>query len=220
MNDVLGDDKYKVDREGNISLKRKNNKKFDKIVGRNSEGNRESLKLDKGVLGIMENKSTTVERQYQGENDKIVTSLETYDITVLNLPLSDGVELFEFLAQATGVEWSLFKFGENSSMPTGILSTSHDETSDIYWNELKDSEYFKESDFNGFDHIHPAGTSIPSGYFQFRTDKRVGDIGVLIKAEDIHRGKVLVFRIYTAHNKKYTEFNSGMSMEDDKLPGE
>jgi hypothetical protein len=201
FNDPQGDDKYKVDREGNISLKRKNNKDFDKIIGKNTNGIRISIKIDKGILNSVKTEqisrtSNILQDDGTMKEEKNIEKTDTFGGDLKNLE-----KTFEFMAQATKVEWGLFKFGENSGIKTGILTTSHDESSSL--SNLSKSDYFKGSDFNGHDHIHPGGSKEPSGFY----GSNKGDVKFAASLIKMFNDKNLRFRIYTKDGK-YTPYDT------------
>jgi RHS repeat-associated protein len=203
--DPLGDDKYKVNRQGDVSLKRKTKKDYDKIVGKNSDGKRISMETEKGVL--KNNTKEIISREIIALNEKNnfyeSKQIQTVSTDQYGGDLDQMTLIFEFMAQATKVEWALFKFGSNEkTWKTGILMTSHDEST--VGTNLVNSELFKASDFTGHDHIHPGGSKSPSGLM---TEK--GDVAFLNNLQNVFSEKKLVFRIYTADDI-YTTYNGDL----------
>jgi RHS repeat-associated protein len=218
--DPMGDDKYKVDREGNISLKKKTNDKFDKIVGRTSIGLRKSIKIEKQII------NSNAHHEFEGtkangltEDGKPNLEIRSFKVDSYSGPLGELQKTFEFLGKTTKVEWGLFKFGENSLYPSGILSTTHDESTEVMSRVLKDNPLFLASDFNGHDHIHPGGSDTPSGYYTISPAKPSGDVGFVKSMISLFQDKKMIFRIYISSSNTYINYDeSTIESNENDIP--
>lgn len=158
--------------------------------------------------GVFNNKSTEVisrEITVLDEKNNFSESKQTQTVNTDRYggDLEQMTLILEFMAQATNVEWGLFKFGSNeNNWKTGILLTSHDEST--AGTNLVKSELFKESDFTGHDHIHPGGSKSPSGLMSEK-----GDVAFLKNMQKVFSEKSLVFRIYTKDGI-YTPYNGDL----------
>lgn len=196
--DPNGDDDYKLDKKGNVSLKRKTNSETDKLIARSG-----FLGLKKSVLDV--NKGV-LNNQHSGEFKEGDETIKYNYFGIVGEQA--GKELFEFVAKNTNVEWGLSKFGEGS-LQTNILSTSHQETREGGITDLFKSPLFKSSDFRGYDHSHPGGEWHPSGSVHPIGDPdRQGDVKAAEIMQGAFSGRKLVFRIFTATDAKYTTYDS------------
>ncbi|MDP4184002.1 MAG: RHS repeat-associated core domain-containing protein [Bacteroidota bacterium] len=97
--DPNGKDVYSVDKDGNIKLKRRNNKDYDRIKAKGTLFN--SIKVDKNVMAGM--KTKTINTVKDG-----TVSLTKFHIN----GAKKGESFFQFMAKNTNVEWSNVKVGE------------------------------------------------------------------------------------------------------------
>jgi hypothetical protein len=122
--DPNGDDDYKVDKKGNISLVKETDAKQDVLFATDKKGNileDKSFTADKGIFN--NSRTNTVE----GSNGKSYT-LDQYDVQ--DDDKSKG--LFEFVSNNTEVEWSLTGIGnKEGEKGKSILTTSHKKSSEI-----------------------------------------------------------------------------------------
>jgi len=215
--DPHGDDKYKVDKDGNISLKRKTNKKYDKLVGAGKLFNK-SIKIEKGIL-----KSKIEGSEPRQTLDGLIDI--KYD-AYHGLSKSQGEKIFKFLAKTTSVEWTLYELG-TGKLSTSSLSTSHATNSEAGATGLLKDNVFLLS-ITRISHIHPGESKTPSGSWfpldepQFRT----GDVGHAKWVEDnitdieknVNTLNIIsnnptqthirpIFRIYTANDNSYTTYD-------------
>ncbi|MEY3751545.1 MAG: hypothetical protein RLZZ354_72, partial [Pseudomonadota bacterium] len=204
--DPLGDDKYKIDRRGNITLKKKTNRDFDLLIGKNEQGLRIQMKLGKGVLASPKSETTSRTHNVLQPDESFKEITLEYKTDSYSGELGNLENMFEFMAQVTDVEWGLFRFGKNSILETGILTTSHDESTVVL--PIIQSEYFQGSDFNGHDHIHPGNSKTPSGFL----GSGKGDVFFARSLERIFTDKELKFRIYTK-DRIYTPYDT-QTLED------
>ena len=190
-------DDYKVDRRGNITLIKKTDTDYDRIIGYDSKGKEMILQLEKGIMDshMTEQISQTKIVPSEVDNEPIE---ETYHYTNdLYYGASEPTQkMFEFMAKTTNVEWGIFRFGsKNNIFSHSILVTTHeDATVGLSWVK---SPLFKYSDFIGHDHIHPNGSIDPS-----EADRKF-----VRGFERIMPNKNLSFRIYT-NESGYTIYDS------------
>jgi hypothetical protein len=177
--DPNGADDYKVNRKGNFTLKKKTSDDFDKLIGRTQKGFRKSTQIEKGIMSSNSHHNVTLERNSPTEENKDNKETIDYKIDTYVGSAKETQKLFEFLGATTDVEWSLYKFNEGGVYPHSILTTSHDESTDVSGHIIINNPLFKESDFNGHDHIHPGGSKTPSGYYDSRelNPRGSGDVG-------------------------------------------
>lgn len=199
------DDDYKVDKKGNISLVKKTSDDYDRVIGKNKQGKKESLKIEKGIMSSRSQHSIDIQRSYLNEEGNKEKELVNYSIDLYTGPSEDTQKMFEFLAKTTEVEWSLFKFNQDGIYPHSILSTSHDRSSDVSYQVLRKREFFHKSDLNGHDHNHPSGGTTPSGYFMSEEEIH-GDVSLARTLIKVFNNNKIIFRIYTIDNG-YTEYD-------------
>ena len=215
MVDPNGDDDYKVDRKGNLKLKKSTNDDYDKIIGKSKNGLRKSIKIEKEILLTHSNYDVSSETFVLSDNNENVQETLFFKVDTYTGSSKETQKLFEFMAITTDVEWSLYKFNKDGDYPYSILTTSHNESKDVSGRIIiQNNEFFTRTDFNGHDHIHPNGKKTPSGYTDYQEEKnsRKGDVGFARSLMVIFSDKDLVFRIYTKPKniiKKgvYTEYN-------------
>lgn len=190
-------DDYKVDRRGNVSLAKKTNKNYDRLIGRDSDGNKTILKTQKGIMNThMSEQISRTKLVPPDFGDKPVE--ETFHYTnEIYYGASEPVQnIFEFMANATEVEWAVFRFGsEDNIFPHSVLVTSHADASvGLSWVQ---SPLFPNSDLVGHDHIHPGGSIDAS-----ESDRKFAE-GI----ERMMSGKNITFRIYTK-DRGYNSYDS------------
>jgi len=214
--DPDGMDVYKVDKDGNINLRRHTHKNYDKLVGSGRLFNR-SIKVEKG----------TFEKNHgSGEVTNSLGDKSSYDTYSMNS--TQGQNLFEFLSKNTNVEWGHWKLGEGGGQ-TSLLSTSHNSNADMSGLELLKNPLFASS-ITGHDHNHPHGSNIPSGSNMplDMPEYRDGDVGFARSIENYvkrynrnnqiiggdDQRSLPVFRIYTAGDNNYTNYNGDTYIDD------
>jgi RHS repeat-associated protein len=190
--DPKGDDKYKVDKDGNITLKRKTNKNYDKLVANGKIFNK-SVKIEKGILGSQE----TVEAHNNSHGD---FSYDKY----LTRNINEGQKLFEFLSKNTDVEWTYAKF-ENKLLSYGKLFTSHKENAELGFTNYANK--FGLLGLTEHNHNHPGSDKTPSGSNLDPNDP----------IEALHRGGDvgLAKEITSAISKSVKNFNSMSDLAGD-----
>lgn len=191
--DPNGKDVYTVNKDGDIELKRRTKKDFDRIRIEGSLSN--SMKVEKGVLNHI-----------QSGTDKINVGYNYFAV----MGDKAGQGIFEFLSNNTNVEWSRSKFGEGG-MSSSIISTSHEALRERGASDLLNNDPFiKISDFRGFDHKHPGGDWHPSSASLPLGDpgRKSGDIGMANMLEKRYPNTKLNFRIYTDTDGEYFKYDS------------
>ena len=185
------DDKYEVDKSGNVNLTEKTNDDFDVLKGTDKNGNELSIQLNKGILGSKETINIVGKRN---DKEKMKLIDVNVNVDIFNGDHNNAKKTFEFLALTTDVEWSLYSKGENGTNISGILTTSHDESCDYGYNALKNVDF---SNLNQYDHIHPGGSVTPSGYY---LDEASSDMKFIESLTRITNNKDIKFNIYTINN--------------------
>ncbi len=192
--DIDGEDIYRIDSYGYISLSQKTKEAQDQLYFGNS-----NISLDKGIL-----KQLTINRD--DYNGNYAVSKNINDIT----------KLFVFVANNTMVEWGLDASSEKSKISYNIRTT-HDRNSVSPYNVKNDknllfsmhshSKYSNSHKASGEDvsHIKPGQTV--EGYYDF------GDVGryaeMINNFQRVHKGmpfsKLPKALIYDASGKPYPQ---------------
>ena len=202
--DPKGNDDYKVNKNGDISLKRKTKSKDDKLIGERNGLKRNKIHVEKGVLDHVESGTHTYDKGTGDERTAKYDVLTTYGE-------GKGKELFEFLADNTDVEFSHITIGKGA-MQTGYISTSHDKHAEAGASELLANPLIQASDVQGFSHSHPGGISKPSGASSDpnnpdEKEGRHGDVKTAKYIETKFANKV-VLSIYTNTDGQYHTYDS------------
>jgi RHS repeat-associated protein len=200
--DPKGNDDYKLDKDGNIALKRKTKSENDKLIGTRNGLKTNKIEVSKGILNGVFGEGTGKVRIKKGEtipyNQMYVFSHE------------EGSVLFEFLAKNSDVEWSILKFQDNQ-INTSIIFTSHNAHSEMGNGDFLMNPENQSRNLIEFNHSHPGNNIKPSGS-TVELDKRTsgnndltGDMATLFYVEDNFKSKP-VFKIYTPGNGLYTTY--------------
>ena len=200
--DPKGNDDYKLDKDGNITLKKKTKSENDKLIGTRNGLKTNKIEVSKGILNGVFGEGTGKVRIKKGEtipyNQMYVFSHD------------EGSLLFEFLAKNSGVEWSILKFQDNR-INTSIIFTSHNAYSEMGNGDFLMNPENQSRNLIEFNHSHPGNNIKPSGS-TVELDKRTsgnndftGDMATLFYVEDNFKSKP-VFKIYTPGNGLYTTY--------------
>ncbi len=179
--DPNGKDVYSVDKDGNIELKRRNHKDYDRIKAKGTLFN--SMKVDKTVMAGM--KTNTINTGKDG-----IVSLTKFQIN----GDKKGEAFFQFMAKNTNVEWSNVKIGEGD-WNTNLVGTSHKQGRDYSVGDALNNPLIMASKIRGIDHSHPNNTSYISP-----ADRNVAQI-VQMNNNDA------IFRVYTPLTGTYYPFD-------------
>ncbi len=191
INDKGGDDDYKLDKNGNITLLRETDDKTDKLIAFNDKGNEtdKSVEVEKGVLNnvITDKDSKGISYDYMKVNNN-----ET------------ATKLFEFVAENSQVEWSQVKYGTKSN----FISTSHDPIIEFGGVDLMYGLLTKGYTVREHIHSHPnreLNYYGPSGFHP--RDKNKGDRSLGEWINKYYPSKGIKLKVYEVPLKKYIKYN-------------
>ncbi|GIV41859.1 MAG: hypothetical protein KatS3mg034_1169 [Vicingaceae bacterium] len=189
--DPNGDDDYKVDKKGNISLVKETDDEKDNLFAVDDDGNMVKdnfITVDKGIL----------DKKYSQYTEDDEGNWHKYDI--LKVRGDDkATELFKFLANNTDVEWSQILLGEEGEKGLNYLTTSHEKTTERGAADMFYTQFRYGYTVRGHNHNHPSGNPNPSG--------EDGDIGFLKWVKKYTTTNKPIFQIYTAKDNTFHEYN-------------
>ena len=124
-----------------------------------------------------------------------------------------ATELFEFMAQNTGVEWMLSSTGIEGSKGLNFLTTSHNEETELGNSHLFSNRLYNGYTIRSFIHSHPKNSASPSGISVSSKGEPVGswgDIGHATSINDYLRSKgakIPIYLIYLPQTNSYVMYD-------------
>ena len=149
----------------------------------------------------------TIEKQ-----KTIKTAKGSYDIYQIRGD-EQATELFEFMAQNTGVEWMLSSTGIEGSKGLNFLTTSHNEETELGNSHLFSNRLYNGYTIRSFIHSHPKNSASPSGISVSSKGEPVGswgDIGHATSINDYLRSKgakIPIYLIYLPQTNSYVMYD-------------
>jgi hypothetical protein len=205
--DRLGasDDDYRIDREGNLELVRKTKDNYNTITGIGSNNREMTITVSKGIIENAErNIECKLTRSFLNDNNNSVLENCQYCVDLYNGSEDELMPTFIFFANVTDVEWSLYSAGEES-----IIATSHNSSTEVSWQIIKNDQSFLNSSFNRFDHNHPAGSTSPSGLY---SENKRGDMALILSMKKTFINQNIKFNIYTI-KEGFTEYDENSKLK-------
>ena len=199
--DPNGTDIWEVDDLGNI---------LSHIVDKTPDTFYKMSKDDKGNYyrsGCISFAYRTIEKQ-----KTIKTAKGSYDIYQIRGD-EQATELFEFMAQNTGVEWMLSSTGIEGSKGLNFLTTSHNEETELGNSHLFSNRLYNGYTIRSFIHSHPKNSASPSGISVSSKGEPVGswgDIGHATSINDYLRSKgakIPIYLIYLPQTNSYVMYD-------------
>lgn len=199
--DPNGDNDYKVDKKGSISLIKETDDKMDNLFGVDDDGNVLEDNFTTVNKGILDKKYSQNTKDEDGKWHK-------YDILKVRGD-DEATGLFEFLAKNTEVEWIQSMLGEAGDKGLNYLTTSHERSTERGAANMFYTQFRFGYTVRGHTHNHPRNTPYPSGL-----DDGTSDIGFSRWVETYTNTYKPVFRIFTPGNGNYIQYNQHSKRED------
>lgn len=189
------EDDYKVDDQGNMVLLRETDDDFDVLY--NSDET-QSIQLQKGILG----------NKYSQNTKGADGAWHNYSIIKVRGD-ETATNLFEFLANNTKVEWSQTMLGIAGDKGLNYLTSSHEARTERGAANMFYTQFQYGYTVRGHSHNHPGNTPYPSGL-----NDGTGDIGFSRWVETYTNTHKPVFKIFTAGDGNYIQYNQHSKPED------
>ncbi len=142
--DPSGMDIYSLNQDGTFVLSTKTDDNFDTIVA-------ESGKSIEVAKSFFSSEKTGTGKMKETDEESGVSKLVDFQYNYYEVS-GDGMELFEFFANNTNVEWSRLELSDGST----IIGNSHIEGKDGTCGEFIDNNPERKKLIQVFDHTHPS----------------------------------------------------------------
>ncbi|KFD38214.1 hypothetical protein AT05_11065 [Schleiferia thermophila str. Yellowstone] len=215
--DPDGRDDFEINSQGEI-VNRIKNKKADNFYMVDGDGNRiegKSISFKYGTVeSVRSQKAQYSKRNEDGSRESAVTNVDIYKIRGDD----NGTQLFEFVADNTGVEWSHIKTGVEGDKGLNFLTTGHIEYTEPGATALLNGQLQHGYTIREMNHNHPGNTPVPSGVPGLTGEG--GDIGFARSVTDWYQRKYPersgspTFNVYVPREKRYVPFNKNSKKSD------
>lgn len=182
-------DDYQLANNGFIFFKKKTEDDYDRLITVKNDDSEKGIQVPKGVLN-------NIKESYSNEGTMF---------NYLKISNNDKAnELFEFLSENTGVEWSQVKYGTTSN----YISTGHDPQEEAGGTTLMYDLITNNYTVREHTHSHPARQTDyygPSGFIS--RDSKSGDRDFANWLNNYYPEKNIILKVYEVPLKKYIRYN-------------